>query len=169
MGTVLGVSAIGPVGGAFFAATQSALMSGGCGALAALFAPLVWPLIVLFSLTVVTSAIALVAIEWQKAQKHLMGHLNGLVKGMTWVILAHNWAKGVEIRSYASKIAAKKAFSTAGNMRRILLCLSPQKAPLVNNGWGWALPWKEYIHTGFRPDLDNDMRRELLGQLRKAD
>lgn len=159
----MGVSAAGPVAGGLFAATQSALMGGGCAALAT---ALVWP--VAFLTAAATGATALVANEWQKAQNHLMGQVTGLVKGMTWAIVAHNWGNGVEIRSYASEDEAKKAFPTAHNMRRILLCLSPKGSPLKDNGWGWALPWTECKHTGCRPDLDNEMRRALLGALEKT-
>ena len=159
----MGVSATGPASGGLFAATQSTLMGGGCAALVIAFA---WP--VAFLATVATGAAALVTNEWHKAQKHLMGRVNGLVKGMTWAIVAHNWGKGVEIRSYASEDEAEQAFPTAHNMRRILLRLSSRGAPLKDNGWGWKLPWKECKHTGCRPDLDNEMRRELLGALSKA-
>ena len=95
MGAALGVSAAGPVAGGLFAAAQSALMGGGCAALAAPAWPLAAAALVAAA---ATSAAALVASEWQKA--HLMGRVNGLVKGTSWAIVAHNWGKGVEIRSY---------------------------------------------------------------------
>mgnify|MGYP006165976605 CR=1 FL=1 len=161
MGAFLGISALGPVAGGFTAAAQSFAMGG------ALTAPLMWPLAAVVAIPAsLVGAGAVVQNEWRKAQAHGMGVVNGIVNGSMWVIVCHNWEKGVQIRSFAREEIAKEAFDAGLKLRRILLRLNAKGEADEDNGWGWELPWSEKNHDGCRDDLDNEMRSSLLRALR---
>ena len=157
MGAVLGVSAAGPVAGGLWASIQSAAMT---GALNPIIGWIVAPILALGA-----SVGAAVYGFYKHAQDHLMGEITGLLADHAWVLLAHNWSNGTEIRSFRSLEEAKKSFKGGRTLRRMIVKLNDPGQQDQDNTWGWMLPWKEHRFDGLNPNVDNEMRSHLLGQL----
>ena len=157
MGAVLGVSAAGPVAGGWWASIQSAAMTG-------VLNPIIgW--IVVPVLAVGAAVAASVYTVYKHAQNHLMGEITGLLAGCAWVMLAHNWDNRTEIRAFQSLEGAKESFKGGRTLRRMIVKLNRPGQQNRDNTWGWMLPWKEHRFDGLNPNVDNEMRSHLLGQL----
>ena len=110
------------------------------------------------------AAIGLTLKCYDDAQQHTMGEATGVRPGHKWIVAAHNWGR-VELRSFATEEEARVAFRGGLMLRRILVRLNDFNAP-DDNGHGWKLPWRERGHAGWRPDLDDEIRRALLRAVR---
>jgi len=157
MGGVLGITAAGPVAGGAFATIQSVAMGGPA-------LPLIAPVLAVAAVAAPIAAATMTAIEYSDAQTHTMGDVNGLMQGYAYVTVVHNWGT-VELRSFDSMELALDSLSHGHKLRRFAARLFLSGEDDVDNGHGWNLPWAEEGHEGCRPDLDNEMRRALLGAI----
>ena len=155
----MGITASGPVAGGLFASAQSAAMGGSVLPL------LAWTGVPALAIGLPTAAVALTYNEYADAQTHTMGVPTGLLPGNVWVTMVHNWGS-VETRSFPTEAEAVANLRGGRNLRRFLVRLHQADEPEEDNSHGWFLPWSEQGHTGCRPDLDDELRRELLSAIR---
>lgn len=126
---MLGITATGPVAGGMFATIQSLAMGAACSA-------------TITTVSMSTGLIALAGVAavavhsvYLDAQIHGMGPSKPLGNGERFVIVFHNWHHGAQQTSFATKAEASVAFRTGRKLRRMLVMLSEDGAPIVNR-WG---------------------------------
>jgi len=157
MGGVLGITTTGPVAGGAFATIQSVAMGGPA-------LPLLAPVLGAAAVAAPIVAATMTAIEYNDAHTHTMGDVTGVIQGNAYVTVVHNWGT-VELRSFNSMELALDSLRHGHRLRRFAARLFLSGEDDVDNGHGWDLPWVEEGHQGCRPDLDNEMRRVLLGSV----
>ena len=154
----MGITASGPVAGGLAATIQSAAMGGPT-------LPLVAPVLGVASVVAMPIVASVLTMnEYNDAQSHQMGHVNGLLSPCAYHTVVHNYGS-VEIRSFESMEAALESLSHGRNLRRFAVRRFLSGEADHDNGHGWRLPWVETGHAGYFPVLDNKMRQALLNSI----